>query len=383
VTSDADLVQAIASYVADRSAPFDPLQVPVDPSFWGSARAAETLARTCADYGLSPEEAALPAAWRLWLDDGEDLDYLDLRRQAQDGVGKPDWLQRVLPKVGQLPASFFWYLLRERAQGPQEAMLALARGKGHETAKVGLLAVLPGLLETSAGTTKLLWVGKDRLLFDLGGRELELDRARSSLYRILEEPILLGRSKLIPSDACPMTTKSQAQADLLRHLDLEQSVFPAVGTRDELRCWLTSPPSFAWVGPSDSATYYRVAAGIFGLSCVPAVACFMNPSTHESCCVQASVPASRPGLADPPAELLAADYVLGVASRPPPVVDAAGRAWFGGPVSLFREGRPAGALPKKIDPAELRAELLACGCDPAQASGAARRLAELQATSRS
>lgn len=383
MTSDADLVQAVASYVADRGAPFDSLQVPVDPAFWNNTKAAETLARTCADYGLSPEEAAMPAAWSLWLESGEDLDYLDLRRQAQEGIGRPDWLQRVLPKVGQLPASFFWYLLRERAQSPQEAMLTLARGKRTSPVKVGLLAVLPGLLETSAGTAKLLWVGKDRLLCDLGGRELELDRARSSLYRIVEEPILLGRSRLTPSDACPLTTRSTPQADLLRSLDLEQSVFPTVGSRDALRSWLSSPPSFAWVGPNDSATYYRVTTKIFGLSCVPAVACFSNPSTHELCCVQASVPAARPGFADPPAELLAADYVLGVASRPPPVVDASGRAWFGGPVSLFRGGHPAGVLPKKIDPAELRAELLACGCDPAQASGAARRLAELQATSRS
>ena len=373
-----DIIAATASYATTEDPPFDPTQVPVDPSFWGNLDASRVVAQVCSDYGLEPRLAAMPAAWRLWLADCPELDYAELRRQAE-AIGRDEWLAKAPDALGALPATFFWFLLHAGEPSVAGDMLRLARSTATELARVGLLSVLPGEVETSAGRAELLWIGKRSLVCRVGDREFEVDCDRATLYRVLREPRLLGRSALSPSDTCPRTTRSQAQADLLRSLDLAQSAEPPVGHRDPLRSWLSSPPSFCWVGSPDAAIYYRVATEVFGASCVLVAAAFLNPSTGESCCAQATPAEAKPGPAEPPPELLAADFVLGVANRPPPVVDSAGRGWWGGPVDLFRQNdQTVPRLGKRIDPISLRAELIACGCDPADVRQAVERLVAVQ-----
>lgn len=321
----------------------------------------------------------MPAAWRMWLADCPEVDYADLRRRA-GRIARERWSEDAPAELGGLPAAFFWFLLFSEPSVAAD-MLTLARSAPIRLARVGLLAVVPGAAETSAGQAELLWVGERVVVLRDGEREFEIERRRSTLYRVLREPQLLGRSSLHPGDACARTTRSRAQMDLLRSLDLGQSAEPPVGSRDPLRSWLSAPPSFCWVGSADAATYYRVATEVFGASCVPVAAAFLNPSTGEPCCVQTSPAGARPGPAEPPPELLAADFALGVsgAARPPPAVDRAGRGWWGGPVDLFRQvGSRPPRLAKRIDPALLRSELISCGSDPADVHQAVERLAAIQ-----
>lgn len=362
----ADYTLATARWLSSRSTG----RPQVVPEFWAQAEAAETLAKTAQAYDVNPHRAIYPAAWALWLSRLTKDEYTALK--ARSGT-----------ELAPLPASFFRAL---RQPDSPQADLWLAKTEDLaqiEPRRVGLLSVMPGRLRLAHGEVPLLWAGEDKLLVELDGQEVEIDRRHEGTgYEILQRPIVLGRSRVSAEDADSRTARLPEQLRLLESLDLAQSVFPVVGCRSAVETWLGAPPVCV-CGASESAAFYYLATAIFGLTCLPTTAAFTNPSTGERLTVQASIPSVvKQGGALSDERLAAVDWMLGVTERAPCVVDAAGRVWWPGPVQLWQEVGEAPVVTDRewlagVSADALRQAVLACGYGVAEAELIAGRLQSL------
>lgn len=323
-------------------------RAPVGADFWRALRP-EVVAGLAADLHAEPAEVLLPAAWAVWLDSEDEAAYEQMRERARR-IEPSGWGA----EFGPLVASFFWHLLRPASA---TASLWSLAGPGG-AARVGLLSVVPGSVRLSDGEHPLLWRDGVGVVAWVAGREVEAPAVMEGvIFDVVRAPIVLGRTTLSSSDS-DLSTQQPEQVQLLRSLDLASTVRPIVGWRSISSAW--TPAGFCWEGGREAALRYLLVKEMGGGS-VPVTACFTNPSTSGSCCVQAPVCGVRSALAVEPTDpiVLAAEWILGVSSVGG-VVDAAGRTWWTGSVRSSARTSPPGKV--KFDVDAVVQLLLAAGC---------------------